>query len=158
VEALRSADRSFNAQTALVLRAAGETGAFLRIRLVDTFAVPALPQGSIDAVLRMPDGTDRVATVVRLGDGELAARLDLPPIASPEAMFLRLVPHGAQAALPNPVADYAWTSTEPPRAAARPAAPAARRAAYWMLRLFMGEKAQHSLLDRPTAGMRASDS
>ena len=89
----------------------------------------------------------------RLGADQLIVPVDLPPGRGPEAMVARLLQGEGEtrAALPIPIADYEWIEREPAPASPAVAATPMRRAAYWIMRMLMGEKAPRSLLTRPAA-------
>jgi len=151
-----SVDGTSRGQSSLVWREDG-AGRLLRIRVVDTFAVQALPDGPIALALLTPDGSEVIVPSRRLGADQLIVPVDLPPGRGPEAMVARLLQGEGEtrATLPIPIADYEWIEREPAPASPAIAATPMRRAAYWIMRMLMGEKAPRSLLTRPAAAAQA---
>jgi hypothetical protein len=108
-------DKTFNTYAALVRRPANEAHPLLRFKLVDTLAVPRLPQQDLYVALRTPANEDVVAPAIPIGPHEFVAEVDLPSVPQDEALVLRIVcgEGGLRVASSNPLEDYEWIDSFP---------------------------------------------
>jgi hypothetical protein len=110
-----SNDRTFNTISALVRRPAHEDYPLLRFRMVDSLAVPPLPEEDLFLALRLPDNRDVIVPAVPIGPSEFVAEVGLPPTDRDQCLVLRLLyGDGAfKVASLNPLADYEWVNSFP---------------------------------------------
>ena len=125
---LKPSDSSLNLYSAVIERPAGRRHAVLWLRTVVSLAVPPLPQGEeLYVALRFPDGKDVLFPAIATGGGDFMAEVDLPALARPQAVLVRLVGGiDEKIALSNPIAEYEWIDGFPrvmPHAPSSPGKP-----------------------------------
>ena len=127
LEHLSASTQTFSPQSAILRRPAHEAHPLLRFRMVESLAVPALPQGvDLYAGLRLPDGQDIVVPAFPVGSSDFVAEVDLPPGTEPQSLVLRLMYDEmgtGKVALAYPLADYEWLRSYPSGFGARSAEP-----------------------------------
>ena len=108
-------DRTFNKNSAVVVRPAGAETSLLRFRTMQAVCVHPLPEEELIVAVRTPQNEDILAHAARLGPSDFVAELKLPPNSRPEALVLRLLwGEGArQIALETPLTDYEWVTSYP---------------------------------------------